>query len=80
MGPECPHCGVTYEWTCGELEEFVTAPKIYFCERCREMFVCSPEQVAEAVCWFALGGEAPVGRLDRPTGLGERGRHALLLV
>lgn len=45
MGPQCPHCGAVYEWTCGELEEQVTAPRIYFCQACRGMFVLAPDEV-----------------------------------
>lgn len=46
MGPQCPHCGAIYEWTCGELEEQVTAPKVYFCQECRELFILAPEEIA----------------------------------
>lgn len=45
MGPQCPHCGAIYEWTCGELEEQVTAPKVYFCQDCRGLFILTPEEV-----------------------------------
>lgn len=45
MGPQCPHCGAVYEWTCGELEEQVTAPKVYFCQDCRGLFILTPEEV-----------------------------------
>ncbi len=45
MGPQCPHCGAIYEWTCGELEEQITAPKVYFCQECREMFILGPEEI-----------------------------------
>lgn len=45
MGPQCPHCGAIYEWTCGELEEQVTAPKVYFCQECRELFILAPDDV-----------------------------------
>jgi predicted nucleic acid-binding Zn-ribbon protein len=45
MGPQCPHCGAIYEWTCGELEEQVTAPKVYFCQDCRGLFILSPDEV-----------------------------------
>lgn len=45
MGPQCPHCGAIYEWTCGELEEQVTAPKVYFCQECRGLFILTPEEV-----------------------------------
>lgn len=45
MGPHCPECGSLYEWTCGELEEHVHAPKIYFCSDCRAMFILPPEEV-----------------------------------
>jgi predicted nucleic acid-binding Zn-ribbon protein len=45
MGPQCPHCGAIYEWTCGELEEQVTAPKVYFCQECRGLFILAPEEV-----------------------------------
>lgn len=45
MGPQCPHCGAIYEWTCGELEEQVTAPKVYFCQECRELFILAPDEV-----------------------------------
>jgi hypothetical protein len=47
MGPTCPHCGAIYEWTCGELEEHVTAPKVYFCQECRGLFVLSSEEIEE---------------------------------
>jgi hypothetical protein len=45
MGPQCPHCGAIYEWTCGELEEQITAPKVYFCQECRELFILAPDDV-----------------------------------
>lgn len=45
MGPQCPHCGAIYEWTCGELEEQVTSPKVYFCQECREMFILGPDEI-----------------------------------
>lgn len=45
MGPQCPHCSAVYEWTCGELEEQVTAPKIYFCQECRGLFILAPEEI-----------------------------------
>lgn len=45
MGPQCPHCGAVYEWTCGELEEQVTAPKVYFCQDCRGLFILTPDEV-----------------------------------
>lgn len=45
MGPQCPHCSAVYEWTCGELEEQVTAPKVYFCQECRGLFILSPDEV-----------------------------------
>lgn len=45
MGPPCPHCGAIYEWTCGEIEELVTCPKIYFCGECRGMFILDAEEV-----------------------------------
>lgn len=45
MGPQCPHCGAVYEWTCGELEEQVTAPKVYFCQECRGLFILAPDEV-----------------------------------
>jgi hypothetical protein len=45
MGPTCPHCSVVYEWCAGEIEECVTAPKIYFCSDCRGMFVMTIEEV-----------------------------------
>lgn len=45
MGPQCPHCGAVYEWTCGELEEQVTAPKVYFCQDCRGLFILTPEEI-----------------------------------
>jgi predicted nucleic acid-binding Zn-ribbon protein len=45
MGPQCPHCGAVYEWTCGELEEQVTAPKVYFCQDCRGLFILAPEEI-----------------------------------
>ena len=45
MGPQCPHCGAIYEWTCGELEEQVTSPKVYFCQEGREMFILGPDEI-----------------------------------
>lgn len=45
MGPQCPHCGAVYEWTCGELEEQVTAPKVYFCQDCRGLFILTPDEI-----------------------------------
>jgi predicted nucleic acid-binding Zn-ribbon protein len=45
MGPQCPSCGAIYEWTCGELEEQITSPKVYFCQECREMFILGPDEI-----------------------------------
>lgn len=47
MGPSCPHCKAVYEWCAGEIEECVTAPKIYFCAECRGMFVLSIEEIED---------------------------------
>lgn len=47
MGPRCPHCKSVHEWTRGEIEEFITAPKVYFCAECHELFVVSIEELEE---------------------------------
>lgn len=45
MGPKCPHCDALYEWCTGEVEEQVTAPKVYFCSDCRGLFVLTVEEI-----------------------------------
>ena len=44
-GPACPKCGTIYEWSCGEIEELVVGPKLYFCERCMNLFILWPDEV-----------------------------------
>jgi hypothetical protein len=47
VGPACPCCGAIYEWTEGEIDEDVMFPKIYFCQKCRHMFVLSAEEITK---------------------------------
>lgn len=72
MGPQCPHCGAVYEWTCGELEEQVTSPKVYFCQECREMFILGPDEIVALQDRFRPALEesaaADVGDLGDPPG------------
>jgi hypothetical protein len=68
MGPTCPHCGAIYEWTCGELEEHVTAPKVYFCQECRGLFVLSSEEIEDLQARFRPALEEAS---NEPVDLGE---------
>lgn len=45
MGPKCPECGNHVEWTVGEVIEDVCAPKVYICEKCREMWTVDIDEV-----------------------------------
>jgi len=59
MGPSCPHCGNSVEWTVGEVWEDVYSDKTYTCSTCYSIFVIDLDVMLQYQegARKALGGE-----------------------